>query len=53
MEARELLGYFLFLLVACGMVAAVWAARYYTPGRVYARLRTEELRQRRGATPAE
>jgi hypothetical protein len=44
MELRELIGYLCLLLAIAGTAGGIWAAWYYSPGRVYARQRMRERR---------
>jgi uncharacterized membrane protein YdjX (TVP38/TMEM64 family) len=47
MAARDLGGYLLLVACVLGTALAMWAARYYSPRRVYARERMRGFLARR------
>jgi hypothetical protein len=51
-EVRELIGYLCLAMTIFGTIGAVWAARYYSHHRVYARRLSRERRARRKCAAA-
>ena len=47
MSLREIVGYLLALIAVLSAVGGVWAARHYSPGRRYRRMRARERAEAR------
>jgi hypothetical protein len=53
MILRTLLGYLLAAAAVVVTVGGIWAARYYSPGRIYARQLREKRRRKRDAAASD